>query len=217
MSITKSTHDFIKDSFRRNGIRLERSSMCELGNQHIDVPGIDRAVAKKYFESLGAIHTSIDMNGLDGALRCDLSKHITDIRPYDIVTNIGTSEHILDQHIVFENIHRLCKVRGIMIHAVPLVGNWENHGDYYYTERFFESISSLNGYKIINLQVVHGEETEGTDLVCAALEKMYDGKFIWDSRGLEYKPVRLSTRMYSMINTPYQNFVYNLKNNGWIK
>jgi len=214
--ITKPTFDFLMEVMKDNGLLGSGTTMCELGNQHIRVPGIGYTVAKQYFKSLGFHHASIDMNGLNGAIRLDLSKVLALPGTSDIVTNFGTSEHIPNQPVVFENIHNLCCVGGIMIHAVPLVGNWENHGDYYYTTRFFVNLTSLNGYEIVRIVVIDGEETPGTKLVCASLEKRQDTKFIWDARGLEHTPVGLTTRLYSMVNTPYQNLIYRLKKEGWI-
>lgn len=211
--ITKPTYDFLMEVTKGCG---SGTTMCELGNQHVRVPGIDYTIAKKYFKSLGFHHASIDMNGLDGAVRLDLSKVLALPGTCDVVTNFGTSEHIPDQPAVFENIHNLCRVGGIMVHAVPMTGNWENHGDYYYTVRFFTNLASLNGYEIVKIEVVDGEEMPGTKLVCAALEKQRDSRFIWDARGLEYFPVRMRTRLYSMVNTPYQNLIYRLKCRGGI-
>jgi 2-polyprenyl-3-methyl-5-hydroxy-6-metoxy-1,4-benzoquinol methylase len=117
--------------------------MCELGDQLIDVDGIDFKVAKDYWESLGIKHTSIDINGEHGALPMDLSKPI-DVEeiggPFNIVTNFGTSEHVSDQYECFRNIHNLCRFDGLIIHSVPEVGSWKGHGLFHYSYHFLIKI-----------------------------------------------------------------------------
>lgn len=121
-------------------------TMIELGNKKTNF------VWKHYFENMGISHTSIDLNGQDGALKLDLTKPI-DIPPADVVTNFGTSEHVLDQKACFLNIHNLSKKW--IVHQVPLVGNWKTHGlaqdgreCFKYTEEFFREQARIRRYKI---------------------------------------------------------------------
>lgn len=125
--------------------------MIELGNKKTDV------VWKHEFEKMGISHTSIDWNGKDGALPLDLTKPIY-IEQADVVTNFGTSEHVLDQEMCFENIHNLSKIW--MVHQVPYVGNWENHGlkqygfkCFKYDETFFEDLAMKYNYEIEDMFV----------------------------------------------------------------
>ena len=46
-----------------NGIRV-----CEFGNQRMRVNTVSYKTAKEYISHIGAKHTSIDLNGKDGAL-----------------------------------------------------------------------------------------------------------------------------------------------------
>lgn len=147
-------------------------TMIELGNKR-DSEG----VWKKLFTEMGIEHTSIDLNGRDGALELDLLGEIS-LPSADVVTNIGTSEHVSDEHegqmACFENINRLS--HKWMIHQVPLVGNWDTHGIrtdgrecFKYTEDFFYDISDKFNYiiedlfisgevkrKLINVRFRHG-------------------------------------------------------------
>jgi len=64
---------------------------------------------------------------------------------FDLVTNFGTTEHICNQGNVFENMHDLCNINGIMIGIVPFQGAL-NHGYFNYQPLFFEHIALANDY-----------------------------------------------------------------------
>ena len=121
-------------------------SMIELGNKRTK-----NLVWKFYFENMGIEHTSIDLNGRDGALKLNLNYPIN-LPPADVVTNFGTSEHVSDQEACFENIHRLSDKW--IVHQVPLVGNWKGHGRnlgmecFKYSEADFETLAEKYGYEI---------------------------------------------------------------------
>jgi hypothetical protein len=126
--------------------------MCELGNQHICKHcRIPYRTGKKYFESLGVEHISIDINNKDGALKRDLSKPIDEWHNYfDIVTNYGTAEHVQNgQYEVFQNIHNFVRVGGAIVSVGPFVGYWKNHCPYHYRDNFFQDLANKNNYKII--------------------------------------------------------------------
>src|SRR5882672_3336270 len=78
--------------------------MLELGNK------VNTSVSRSYKDFLtkehGVVHTSVDWNGQDGALKLDLRDRL-DLGEFDIVTNYGTTEHVSDkQGIVWDNIFR---------------------------------------------------------------------------------------------------------------
>ena len=125
---------------------LHGDTMLELGNKRNG-----DAIYKSYFESLGYRHVSVDWNGLDGALKRDLRLPLwEELGQFDMLTNIGTTEHVDGQAGVWENIHRMVKVGGIYCGLTPYPDgkNWWWHGDWYPTEAFFESFASLNGWVI---------------------------------------------------------------------
>tara|TARA_Y100000004_G_C8773560_1_gene351794 strand:- start:50 stop:697 length:648 start_codon:yes stop_codon:yes gene_type:complete len=121
-----------------------------------------RYVAKEYFNTIKKVksHTSMDINGKNGAVKIDLRKPIEGLT-FDVITNFGTTEHVesswpKDQYMAFKNIHDMCKVGGIMFHQVPKANNWQgkaaglraDHCPYYYYEEFFEKLARLNKYEI---------------------------------------------------------------------
>lgn len=146
------------------------ASMYELGNKKTylnnDTTQICRSWAE-YFAGLNIEYTSIDLNGMDGALALDLNEPINHLMPRDLVSNIGTTEHVLNQKQVFENIHNLSSRR--MIHWVPLERCHPTHGLYGYSPEFFLSLSRVNQYTIDKLYI----ETRysGWTLICCNLIK----------------------------------------------
>jgi len=116
--------------------------------------------AKYFFLNLGFHHTSIDYNGLDGALaldaRADLTEHL--IEKYDVITNIGFSEHIGErdfeeellshQYAIFKNFHNLGKEGSLYIHVNPYRANWFRHGICDYSLDFFRTLVDLNNYSL---------------------------------------------------------------------
>lgn len=120
-------------------------TMLELGNKKNP-----DGVYKHFFTQLGVDHTSIDWNGEDGALKMDLTKKIH-LSPFDMVTNIGTTEHVHTQSSVWENIHCLTKVGGAIVSVTPYKDYWWWHGEYYPLEEFFEEFC-INGYEIEKME-----------------------------------------------------------------
>lgn len=159
-------------------VPLKGLTMCELGDQLMDVDGIDFKVAKDYWESLGIKHTSIDINGEHGALPLDLSKPICNKiqeigGPFDIVTNFGTSEHVKDQYQCFRNIHDLCKVPGMVIHSVPAVGHWDNHGLYHYSLSFFEILARQTLFSIAHSDTIVVPGKAKNNVHCAMISSTW--------------------------------------------
>jgi len=150
MGILRIIKDYEESQLKLRGVKYEGLDWCELGNQDFD-----GQPAKDIYESEGVSHTSIDLNGLDGALSLDLSQPIDLKKKFDVITNYGTTEHCCDQYECFKNIHIFCKKGGIMIHGVPLVGNWRKHGRYYYSEKFFRELASACKYEVQDFQVLN--------------------------------------------------------------
>jgi len=146
---------------------IRGKSMLELGDQVLreKIKKITNfKTGKEYFTNNGVEHISIDLNGLHGSLKYDLSKPIINqnwINYFDIITNLGTSEHVepqSSQYFCFQNIHNFLKVGGIVIHIVPdiemrMMHNFNtNHANNYYKISFFDMLT-CNGlaYDLIDL------------------------------------------------------------------
>ena len=126
----------LQDVIRQERIVLSGLRMAELGNQYFrdDVLGTEVS-AKLVFEAMGVCHSSIDINGADGAEPFDLSEELPERwgNQFDVVTNFGTSEHVeRSQYICWRNIHHICRLGGYMIHSLPEIGSWPRHGKWHY-------------------------------------------------------------------------------------
>jgi SAM-dependent methyltransferase len=121
--------------------------MLELGNKQTG----DHSY-KRYFESIGITHTSVDWNGRDGALPMDLREPLN-LGTFDMVTNLGTTEHVDRQRPVWENIHNAVKVGGVFVSMCPMPGDWHWHGEYYPTTEFYEQFAAMCGYRIDHMAI----------------------------------------------------------------
>jgi len=140
-------------------VNSRKVRICELGNQHLKyadpellsyltVMGMNGALTgKELFTSLGMDHTSIDINGRDGALPYDLCcpLPIGLLGEWDIVTNFGTSEHVPYQYNCFKNIHDLASTDCVMLHIVSAN---PRHGGWNYNVQFFHALAEANHYMI---------------------------------------------------------------------
>jgi hypothetical protein len=99
-------------------------------------------------------HVSIDAGGGADVLAFDLNRDLAGVYGYaeqfDLVTNLGTAEHCFDQRAVFANLHALCRLGGLMAHAMPAQGN-VNHGFYNYHPRFIAELAAANDYELLEL------------------------------------------------------------------
>ena len=126
---------------------LVGNTMLELGNKRKgDI------VYKEFFQSIGFEHTSVDLNGLDGALRLDLSKPLG-LGTFDMVTNLGTSEHVSEKNYegqvqCWRNMLEAMSVGSVLISITPQPGTWLDHGTWYPRLGFFTELADLNSMEL---------------------------------------------------------------------
>jgi SAM-dependent methyltransferase len=176
ISVTDLIHWGCMDSV----VRLsEIMSVCDLGQQELELPGGaescgeilrrfaaccglpevdlgDCGTSAEMWVRLGRRIVSLDIVG-DGAdlLRFDLNcDHLPpDLSgTFDLVTNCGTSEHVLNQYNVFKVMHELTRPGGVMYHSVP-VGGYTTHGLVTYTPKMFGKLAHANGYQWIDMML----------------------------------------------------------------
>jgi SAM-dependent methyltransferase len=162
------------------GFKYPGLILCELGNQWIYEHGKPVRPAKVDYQAQGVQHTSIDINGRDGALKHNLERPVPSKLKgaFDVVTNYGTTEHINDQTAAFQNIDRLCRVGGVMIHVLPLAmkGNYPNHCRYHYTALFPVQLAELARYELIDSRLIaEGAYTYPKILLAFTLRKTGEG------------------------------------------
>jgi hypothetical protein len=178
-------YDYYVNNFAdRNNKSLQDISMLELGNQTfqdrdlIVKLNLPRTV-KEYWEGRGVQHTSIDLNGEDGALVLDLSSPLPEkfYNAFDIVTNGGTSEHVESQFECWRNIHKCLKVNGFLLSASPEKHKYnEKHCAWFCDMNFFEVFAERLGYKIYFLGRLLFPFNGGY-VIYASLEKTEDRDF----------------------------------------
>jgi len=153
--------------------------------------------ARILYEALGLKYRCVDVDGRSDTLVLDLN---FDMAPaehrcrYGLVTNHGTSEHLLNQYNFFKVVHDFARAGGIMVHAVPFTVHLD-HGFFNYQPNFFECLARYNSYEILGLWVgpdwslpslIPWDPTlldflsfssKTTHLIVAAFRKMYDREF----------------------------------------
>jgi len=127
--------------------------MLEFGNQYaFRLAGREQVPAKLVFQWLGVKHTSIDINGKDGALKLDLGQPLpAEFTGFDVVTNFGCIEHIKGHYQAWKNIHDACRIDGIMVHALPDEGSWPGHGRVLYRIGCVRRLAFACGYRVVIL------------------------------------------------------------------
>lgn len=127
-------------------------TMLELGNKN--GTGGKGDSYKAHFEALGIRHVSVDWNGEDGALALDLRQPLN-LGTFDMVTNIGTSEHVDVQTPVWRNMVEACD--HVLVCITPAPFNWPGHGLFYPHLQFYNELAARNGFEVEKL-TVEGDE-----------------------------------------------------------
>jgi len=136
---------------------LAGKKVCELGSQQIwehAKPHLDTThdFARDWMIDEGVEeYISVDLNGEGGSIRADLSTEQmwgSIFEHFDIVTNIGTSEHVIgwppgsrdsileSQMMCFANMFFLCEEGGLIINQLPNDELWKDHALLHYSPAF---------------------------------------------------------------------------------
>lgn len=164
MALRSKVINYFNNMILKAGFNLAGLNMCELGNQLIQDDDIPHRTAKEYYESLGVQHTSIDINGLDGAISLNFNRPIH-IGTFDVVTNGGFMEHIKNQKQCLDNIHNLTKIGGIIIHIAPKIGSWNKHGLRHYRKKWFVNLAAQRNYKILDIGYINQKAVKNFSLI----------------------------------------------------
>ena len=133
--------------------------------------------ADKYYKVKGVTHYEcIDLNGENKAHVLDLSKPNEAFGVFDLVTDLGTQEHIsttCDAEPLYNCWTLKYDLAGNhILSANPKTNNWAGHGAYYFTKDFYKCLASLTDMKIVRLeeQFAMGNSRDGWEIMCL-LEK----------------------------------------------
>jgi hypothetical protein len=153
--------------------------------------------ARLLYEALGLKYHCVDVDGRVGSLVMDLNfDSIPDEHKgrYDLITNHGTSEHILNQYNVFKTMHDFARTGAIFVHAVPFTVHLE-HGFFNYQPNFFDALARYNSYETLGIWIGPDWQlasfipwdpmlldylalsSKTTHLLVVAQRKMYDREF----------------------------------------
>lgn len=114
----------------------------------------------EYLANGAKSYTSVDINAEDGAIPIDLrlndaAKKIQEKsghQNFDMITNIGTSEHVTVQRTFWKCVHELCKPGTVIIHWVPQAEKRLDHAAagscWHPYPEFFDKLAEANNYKI---------------------------------------------------------------------
>ena len=111
----------------------------------------DGTLAGPMLERAGFKYASIDHKPYPYSIVLDLNRERLPAEHrsrYQLVTNSGTSEHILNQWNVFEVMHDAAEPGGILYNAVPCCGYFE-HGIINYNAKFWWALAEENGYRML--------------------------------------------------------------------
>jgi hypothetical protein len=175
MGIIKTSFEALNNTLSGIPNKLELV-LIELGIQasydNLEFIYLRDVLSKEYKEYL-----SIDLHNVKNVTICDLSVSQPDLFKCDILTNIGTSEHVEyeeGQYNCWLNIHNWLKIGGTAIHELPKIGSWKGHCRYYIDESFFNNFMKY-GYTILELKI--HTHTPGDSVWCV-LKKRTQCKFM---------------------------------------
>jgi hypothetical protein len=107
---------------------------------------------------------------------------------FQFVTNIGTSEHVLNQYNTFKVMHDLTASGGIMAHAIPTAG-FSDHGFFHYNMKLFWRLSKANGYDCPDAWMSCDKDNDRLSKDVADFVRGDHGKFS-NARAAEDHPIK---------------------------
>jgi hypothetical protein len=115
--------------------------------------GLNESFLGELLDYCGMKYVSFDIASAYKTTIFDLNKDELDEThrgSFDVVLNIGTTEHILNQYNCFKVVHEAAKAGGFIVHQLPVSG-FTDHGYFIYTGRMFFDLAGYNEYEIIDL------------------------------------------------------------------
>jgi hypothetical protein len=109
--------------------------------------------AEVFYRSLGFDYSCVDIDNNPSSISLDLN---FDTAPtsltgkFNLVTNFGTTEHVVNQLNAFKLIHDLAAPGAIMLHELPVLDQL-NHGFFGYQPKFFYRLARCNEYSTLIL------------------------------------------------------------------
>jgi len=151
-------------------------------------------------------YMAVDLHGTPAAHKLDINEPLPIEDRFDVVTNIGTTEHVFNQYQAFKSIHELTRPKGLMIHSLPNQGCFD-HGFYNYHPTFFFDLCEANGYELPVFVYADAMQTPNkivqlhtrADYVRLAIAKQlspYSGLFLVAKKGESDTPFKIPRQGY---------------------
>jgi hypothetical protein len=98
----------------------------------------------------GFTYCALDIFQADRTIVFDLNLHEPGdlANRFDLVTNLGTTEHVINQYQSMKTMHDLTRPGGIIYHDLPLAG-YHEHGYFSYNPLLFQQLATANAYQIL--------------------------------------------------------------------
>jgi hypothetical protein len=125
--------------------RAESYSAAEIGKF------ADRGLIGGLLIACGFTYKALDIFEAENTIQFDLNIHAPgdELRArFDLVTNFGTTEHIINQFQAMKSMHEMAKVGGLIWHELPLAG-YHMHGYFSYNPLLFQHLAAANGYEVV--------------------------------------------------------------------
>jgi hypothetical protein len=137
-----SRHFVDKKAAGWNAKALSQDEVSALAKQGFSAP---------LFRACGFNYRALDIFDGDSVTLFDLNIQITPpelIGQFDLITNFGTTEHLINQYLAMRTLHELTKLGGVIYHDLPL-GGYHTHGYFSYNPMFFQHLAQANSYEIM--------------------------------------------------------------------
>ena len=169
-------------------------------------------VAKIFYKAIFDYknYIAVDLDGTEHSINFDLNNEYKDDKKYDVVTNLGTSEHIFNQLAVFKTIHNLVSAGGLIIHQLPGQGYYD-HGFYNYQPTFFFDLAQANNYQIFGFWMYDNNKKE---LINVHKRENYLKLFVRENHPTYYDNIvvyKTSSKQKEEFRLPTQH-IYSKKN-----
>jgi len=158
-----------------SGLKWFNDPMLMMGNQSCGMEGFGHA--RDFFASLG-IHnyTSLDLDG--GDIQLDLNSPQPSLyQKYKTVINIGTLEHVWDNHNAWSNALAAVMEGGMLISVHP-DGGWHEHGINRTVPKWIAHFCELNGFRVRDRFVMPGLPENRMAHVLAAEKMIHVTNFV---------------------------------------
>lgn len=119
--------------------------------------------AKDLWQNLNYSYMAVDTSSEANSIYLDLNFDNIPKKykgKFQLVLNLGTTEHVANQIQAFKIIHDLCSPEGVMYHHVPFQG-YQTHGLVNYTAKFFWMLCRSNNYELLDMDISSAEQHEG--------------------------------------------------------